>query len=143
MIGGSPSVGVGAGAAGTYLTAFKSWLQASFTDAPPEVLDLAMAKATAGISARCASLNAEDADIVIIELLHDEPHSTEEVDRVPGVRCDRSPVSLRSSKHSATAGLLCWQLIVASGLNESSWCTVSRTRIKSGTVCREPAASHP
>ena len=104
VIGGSPSVGVGAGAAGTYLTAFKSWLQASFTDAPPEVLELAMAKATAGIAARCASLNAEDADIVIIELLHDEPHSTEEVDRVPGVRCDRSDVSFRSSTHSAAAG---------------------------------------
>lgn len=48
---------------------------------------MAMAKATAGIASRCSGMNVDTADIVIIELLHDEPHSTQEVDRVPGVRC--------------------------------------------------------
>jgi hypothetical protein len=84
VIGGSPTAGLGAGPQQSYLQQFKEWLRDTFTDQAPDVVDLSMAKASAAVAARCILLNDQGADIVILELLHDEVHSNMDADRVPG-----------------------------------------------------------
>jgi hypothetical protein len=110
VIGGSPSAGLGTKEArrrghrhtAKYLEAFNWYLQTTFPGAPPQVVDVSMAKATAGVASRCAAMQVRDADIVIVELLHDEPYSSEEAHQVPGGRC-----ALRAAGLCACAGPSC------------------------------------
>lgn len=100
MIGGSPSAGVGAASQQGYLQQFKVWLKDTFASQPPEVVNLSLAKASAAVASRCSALHDADADIVVIELLHDEVFSNEDADRVPGAACAPVLAALSSALHS-------------------------------------------
>jgi hypothetical protein len=84
VVGGSPSAGLGSHTGQSYLDLFKSWMASLFQQPTYEIANLSMAKATARIASRCSAIVAEDADVVVIELLHDEVYSNKDVDSVPG-----------------------------------------------------------
>jgi hypothetical protein len=84
----------------SYVVTFKKWLVQAFPDRTPVVHDFSMAKATAGVASRCSTLNLDEADIVILELLHDEQPSNEEVDKVAGVRCAMQTSCQLTSVHA-------------------------------------------
>jgi hypothetical protein len=94
FVGGSPTAGLGTQAGQSYLSLFKSWMGSLFQAHTYEVMDLSMVKATARVTSRCSALNADDADVVVIELLHDEGYSNNDVDSVPGASYVSVPLLL-------------------------------------------------
>lgn len=84
VLGGSPSAGLGAEPMESYLDIFKAWIESMFPFNPPEVVEHVMAKASGAVFMRCSALQEDDADIIIIELNHDDVHSNKDAENVPG-----------------------------------------------------------
>lgn len=88
VIGGSPSAGLGAASPPEgYLQIFKSWIVSMFPEQPPEVVEHTMAKASGAVAMRCSAMQEDDADIIIVELNHDDVHSNKDAESVPGAVC--------------------------------------------------------